>query len=140
MKSRQTTNYLLPKNRGFGLLLIVIVVGAMGTVLAFSLGATGSMALKTSKVFEKGVEARGLAQACAEIALQEIRDSDSFSGSGNLTIGSGTCTYAVTDTGGNSREITSSGIIDDVTRKTRVLIDGINPHINVLSWKEVADY
>ena len=88
---------------------------------------------------EQSNQAKALANACAEEALQQIRDSTPFTGTGNLTLGQGSCNYTVTSGGGQNRTIASTGTVGSIVRKVKTTIDKINPGINITSWQEVAD-
>lgn len=125
---------------GYITLMSVLVVGAIGAAITISLILLGLGSSRTGFSLEKSFSAKALANACAEEALQKIRDSGSFSGNGSLTIGSGTCNYSVTNQGGQNRMIVSSGTIGTIVRKIKILIDEINPTIHVTLWQEVADF
>jgi hypothetical protein len=127
-------------NDGYIMLVGVLVVGAIGISVALSLVLLGLGSSRTSFASEQSHEAQGLANACAEEALEQIQDFTPFTGSGNLTLGQGTCAYTVTSQGGESRTITASGTVGTVTRKAKVIIDTIDPTIGVVSWQEVADF
>jgi len=128
------------KQNGFITLTSVLVVGAVGVAIATSLILLGLGSSRTSFAVEQSNQAKGLANACAEEALQQIRDSTPFTGSGNLTLGQGICTYTVTNQGGQNRTITSSGTVGSIIRKVKIIIDKINPTIQVVSWQEAADF
>lgn len=125
--------------RGYVALLAVLVVGAVGVAVVTSVILLGIGSARTSASVERSGQAKGLANACVEEALQQIRDSTPFSGTATLTFGLGSCTYTVTNTGGANRTIDSSGTAATVVRKVKVLITQINPTITVASWQEVAD-
>ena len=127
-------------DRGAVLLLSLLVFTAVGMAIIASLLLFGVAQVETSFAREQSGQAKGLADACTEEALQQIRDSTSFSGLGTLTLGEGTCTYIVTNLGGSNREIEATGTVDTIVRKVFVSIDTINPSINVTSWREVADF
>ena len=128
------------KQNGFITLTSVLVVGAVGVAIATSLILLGLGSSRTSFAVEQSNQAKGLANACAEEALQQIRDSTPFTGSGNLTLGQGICTYTVTNQGGQNRTITSSGTVGSIIRKVKIIIDKISPTIQVVSWQEAADF
>ena len=128
------------QHKGFITLISVLVVGAVGVAIATSLILLGLGSSRTSFAIEQSNQAKGIANACAEEALQQIRDSTPFTGSGNLTLGQGTCAYTVTSQGGQNRTITSSGTVGSIMRKVKIIIDTINPTIQVVSWQEVADF
>ena len=126
--------------RGFITLLSVLLIGAIG----FSIGATllwfGVGTGKSSLAIDQSNAARGLAAACVEDALEQIRETTDFSGSSNLVLGQGTCGYTVAKLAGENRQITSVGTIGTIARKVKVSLDAINPQINLTSWQEVADF
>ncbi|MEK7620706.1 MAG: hypothetical protein AAB413_05750 [Patescibacteria group bacterium] len=126
--------------QGAVLILSLLVFMVVGLAIVGSLLVIGVSQVETSFSREQSGQTKGLADACVEEALQQIRDSTSFSGSGGLTLGEGTCTYTVTNLGGSNREIEATGTVDTVVRKVNVTIDTINPSINITSWQEVADF
>lgn len=80
-----------------------------------------------------------LAQACAEEGLQQIRDNTAYTGTGTLTLGAGSCSYTVANTGGTTRTVVTSGTVGTVVRKVSVAISGYSPRIVVTLWQEVAN-
>ena len=127
-------------NKGFITLISVLIVGAVGTAVAISLILLGLGSSRTSFAVEQSNQAKALANACAEKALQQIRDSTPYTGSGNLSLGQGDCSYTVTSQGGQNRIIAASGIVGTIIRKVEVIIDTINPVIEIVSWQELPDF
>lgn len=128
------------KQRGAVLLLSMLVFTVVGLAITAGLLLLGVSQVETSFAREQSGQAKGLADACAEEALQQIHDSTPFSGSGSLTFGEGSCVYTVTNLGGQNREIETTGTVDTTVRKVLVNLDTITPSINVTSWQEVADF
>ena len=118
----------------------ILVVGAVGTAVVFSVILLGVGSSRTSFAIEQSNQAKALANACAEEALQQIRDSTPFTGNGDLAIGRGTCHYTVTTGGGQNRSITASGAVDTIIRKVEIIINRISPLIRVTSWEEKDDF
>lgn len=135
-----TTPYPLPTNKGFITLLSILIVGAVGVAIALSLLLLGIGSSRSSFAIEQSDQAKGLANACADEALQQIRDSTPFTGTGSLTFGQGTCSYTVTSQGGQNRTIASSGTVGTIVRKVKVIINKINPQITATSWQEVDNF
>jgi uncharacterized protein (UPF0333 family) len=127
------------KQRGYALLLTVLIVGAVAVTIATTLFSLSVNSAKTSAASEASARARALADACAEEALEQIRESTPFSGYGSLDLGAGTCGYFVTNLGGQNRSIVASSTVSDATRKVKITINAINPLINVTYWQEVVD-
>jgi prepilin-type N-terminal cleavage/methylation domain-containing protein len=75
-----------PKNStGYVALITVLVLGAVGAAVAATLVLLGLSSSRTSFALEQSNQAKALANACAEEALQQIRDSSSFTGSAVVT-------------------------------------------------------
>jgi len=125
--------------KGYIALITVLITGAIGVAIATSLLLLGLGSSRTSFALEQSNQAKALANACAEEALQQIRDSTAFTGTGNLTLGQGSCAYTVTNDGGENRTVTASGTVGTVVRKIKIIVNTINPAINLTSWQEVAD-
>lgn len=130
----------MKKEAGYITLLSTLFLVAIGGVVAGSLILLGLGFSKTSFALYQSNEAKALANACVEEALQKINDSNSFSGSATITLGDGTCTYTVTKLTGQNRTVTSSGTISTIIRKISISINAVNPSINITSWQEVADF
>lgn len=92
---------------------------------------------RTGQAREQGLAARLLADSCAERALEEIRESASFSGSDTLTYSNGSCSYAVINEGGQNRTIEASGAVADALQRVELTLTQINPTITVAAWREV---
>lgn len=131
---------LYDKQEGYIALITVLVTGAVGVAIATSLLLLGLGSSRTSFALEQSNQAKGLANVCAEEALQQIRDSTPFTGTGNLTLGQGLCSYTVTSGGAQNRTITSTGTVGTIIRKVKITLDKITPSINLTSWQEVAEF
>jgi len=133
--------YINLKENGYVTLISVLVIGAIGVAVGVSLISLGLSASRTSFSLEQSNQTKALANACAEEALQQIRDQPlAFSGTNNLVLGRGNCTYTVTAGSGEDRTIEASGTVDTIVRKIEISIDQINPTINITSWQEVAEF
>jgi hypothetical protein len=126
--------------QGYITLISVLIVGAVGASVAISSILLGLSSSQTSSVFQKSGLVEGVASACAEEALQQIRNSISYLGGGNLSFSQGSCSYSVASTGGENRVLTITGSMDNVVRKLRITINDINPKLQIESWKYVPDF
>lgn len=136
----QTHRLKIKKQNGYVTLLALLIVGAIGMSVGVALMLSGVGQLQNSGSYESSQKARALAIGCAEDALEVIRQNPSFSGSNSLNIGGYACNYTVTNTGGENRSIATSATVGTIMSKVLVLIDAINPQINVVSWQEVSDF
>jgi hypothetical protein len=123
------------KERGYVALLAVLIVGAVATAIGVTLLIIGVDSQRSASVITRSIQARSLASTCAEQALQVIHDDTNYTGSGNLILAGGTCSYTVTNTGGATRSIALTGTMDTVLRRATVTIT-IGSSITVNSWSE----
>ena len=125
---------------GYIALVSILIISAIIMTIAISAGLLSISEADMGLEKNLASEAYYLASACAEEGLQQIRDSASFKGSGNLFFSNGSCNYNVIAQGPNNRTINSSGLSGDIIRKIVVTLDSINPSINIVSWTEVPDF
>jgi hypothetical protein len=123
---------------GYIALMAVLIVGAASLAIGLALLTMGADSQRSTLVVQRSVQARSLATACAEEALQEIHDDTAFTGTSNLSLGQGTCSYTVTNTGGSSRTITTSGVVSGVTRKLEIYATIGVSSISIISWQETS--
>ncbi len=124
---------------GFVTLIAVLIAGAAALTLALSMLLVSVTSAKDSLVISQSLMARGLANACAEEALEQINIAGGYLGSQNLQFTMGSCGYSVVSGGGENRTINSQGLVDLVVRKSQVILDAVSPTPRVVSWQEVAD-
>ena len=124
---------------GYVALLAVLIVGAAATTIALMLLITGADSQRYGLVEQQSAQARNLATACGEEALQIVRDTTAFTGTNSLTMGQGSCNYTVTNTGGSNRVIDAAGTVDGVVRKLKIYVTITSSSISITSWQEVAD-
>jgi len=129
------------KNKGYIILISILIIGAVGTAIAVSVLLLGIAQARTSLTLDQSNEAMGLADACSEDALWQIRNDDIFTGAISYDYGDErTCDYTVANTGGENRTIQTTAHVKDVTRKSEILISQIDPEITVDSWLDVGDF
>lgn len=130
-------NINLQKNKkGFSTLFIVIILGMGSISLIFFLTASSFWSIRSSINTKNSAQARAMANACAETTLESIRQNNTYLGSGSMNIGNSSCTFAVTNTGGNNRNILVSGTSGQAIRKINITTSAFNPII-ISSWQEI---
>jgi hypothetical protein len=132
--------YNIKQSGGYLILLSVMIIGAVSLAIVASMLLSGLGTSRTSFANQQSVQAKALANACVNEALQQIRDNTAFIGFASLSLGQGDCGYLVTNTGGEKRDIQASSTVAAIIRKTQVTITQINPSITIASWQEVADF
>ena len=122
---------------GFITLMSVIVTSAVGIAIGVAILLLGVSSSKTSIAVEQSSQAKNLANACAEDALEHIKELPSFTGSGGFSLGIGSCAFSVAG-GAGSQTINSTGTVSSIIRKVRVTVSQVNPRI-IYVWQEVPD-
>ncbi len=125
----------LKNKKGFSTLLVVILLGSVAMTLALTLTTSSVWSIRASIDTRNSNKAKGLVNACAEVALEKIRESNNFVGTNSVTLSGNVCNYTVADTGGSTRSITVSGIVNGITRNLNITTSSFNPLI-ISSWEE----
>lgn len=129
------------QERGIITMMGVLIVGAVGIAISVSSLLLAIGATRTSMTEIESAQARALANACMERALNALRENPSYTGNDSLSLGSGTCQILpVVNPGSSTPTIKTTGIVRDVTRKVQVVIGAMQPRIQISSWKEIADF
>ncbi len=127
-----------PNESGYVALLTVLVVGAAATAIALVLLTSGADSQRATLVEQQSKQARVLAVACAQEALQQIHDNIAFSGTNGLTLGQGSCTYTVTVASTTTRSITVTSTVGNIVRKIQATSTIGTSTISVSSWQEIS--
>lgn len=135
-----TSIHLKSHTRGYIALLSVIAIGVIGTAIMLSVMLQGINITKTNIAVEKAGQARVLASSCGEEALQKILETGTTSSSGNLTVASGTCSYTITSTTSQIIIVQSTGFVDTIVSKIKIIVATTTPSIVLSSWQEVGDF
>lgn len=133
MKCAYTTH-----QNGYVALLAVLIIGAASLAIATTLLISGADMQRQALAEQQSIDARNLATACAEEGLQQIHDSTIFTGTNNLSLGLGSCSYTVTNTGGATRTIDSSGTVNGIVRKIKVYVTINTSSLSITSWQDVT--
>jgi len=125
----------LENNRsGYVTLMLVLITGALGVGIAISLILRGIGISRSSFTEEQSAQSIAYAESCAEEALQQIRNSTPFTGSGSQIFSNGTCSYNVSSLGGDNRLIIASSTVQNISRTLSISITQINPKIVISNW------
>ncbi len=130
---------LIHNKTGFALIVMVLVMGAVALTVVTVVFALGIGSTMTSTEFVASHQAKALANACAEEALEQVRASTAYTGTGSLSLSTGSCSYTVSNTGGETRSITTNATVRNMTRRVAITVTAINPYITISSWQEVAN-
>ena len=125
------------EEQGYVALIAVLIVGAVSLAVGTALLISGADSQRYTLTVQRSVQARNLANACAEEALQQIHDNTAYTGTANVNLGQGSCSYTVTNPGGATRNIVISATVGNVFRKNQVSATIGSSSISITSWQEV---
>jgi len=123
---------------GYVALLAVLIVGAIATATGIVLLLTSADSQRSVLISQQSKQARALAVACSQEALQVIYENTAYTGSGNLSLGQGSCTYTVTSTGASTRSIAVTGTVNNTSRKIQLSVTIEASNISISSWQDVS--
>lgn len=126
-------------DQGYIALIAVLILGAVSLTAGLALLTSGVDNQKMTLTDQQSMQARALADACAEEALQVMHNNTAYTGTAGLSLGQGSCSYTVTNTGGTGRTIATSGSVSSVVRKVIVYATISTSSISITSWQEVSD-
>jgi hypothetical protein len=140
-KIKKNKKVYLPNRQGYVLLYSVVILGMVVLAMALYLSWLAVFSLQEKNESRDSKIAQSLADTCAQSALMALWNNAGAGGAtrNNLFGGTGDCSYAISGSGEN-RTIDSTGVINNVTRKTKVLVNSVTNAITYTSWREVADF
>lgn len=124
---------------GYILLMTMLIIGAASVAITLALLLNSTDVTKSGLISQQSMLARDAAESCSEEGLLQIQGNTAYTGSGNIALTSASCTYTVTNTGGNNRTIDSSGVSGNSTRKIKIYATIGASSISITSWQEVSD-
>jgi hypothetical protein len=125
--------------KGYVAILAVLIIGAASLAISLALLTAGADSQRGTLITQQSAQARSLATSCVEEALQQMHDNTAFTGTNSLSLGQGSCSYTVTNTGSTGRTVDASGTVSNVVRKAKVYVTITSSSISITSWQEVGD-
>jgi hypothetical protein len=140
-KTEGSTDAAVLVTNGYILLTSVLITAAVCSAIGTSILLFGIAHIRTSLVVQQAITARGLADACANEALQRLLIDTAYTGNETITIGSQTCTIAtVSGSGASNRTVQASATVGPSTRRVEVTVSSVGPPMSITQWEEVADF
>lgn len=131
---------MITKNKqGYILLYSVIMLGMVVLAMALYLTWLAVFSLQGKNESRNSKVAQSLADTCAENALMALWNSPVAGTTIRNNLFGGSCSYAISGSG-EIWTINSTGTINNITRKTKVLVDIVTSAVHYTSWREVADF
>lgn len=131
----------LLKYKAYVALFTVILVGVIGISVATSLLLLGLDFWRTSFSSQQSDQARAYADACAEVALNRIRENINYSGNDTITFPNGNCIIRpVIGSGTETPAVETQAQVGESIRKIQVVLNSVRPQIEIYQWLEVPEF
>ncbi|KKQ35859.1 MAG: hypothetical protein US52_C0014G0004 [candidate division WS6 bacterium GW2011_GWA2_37_6] len=127
--------------KAYVLLTTVIIIAIVTTLLVANMIAINTESTVSVGVLRDSKEALFLSDACAEVAIDKLKDNNTYTGNEVLNISSESCSILlVQGTGNTNRTVQTTSTVGDSTQKVQIVITQLNPDTQIASWKVVADH
>ncbi len=133
--------FINKNSQGYIVLISVLIIGVVAIAITTSILFFGASSSRMLLSVEELYKTKALANACAEQALEELRQNNNLAnGEHIIYIDEGSCEYTLIVGTGDNRTLQIVSEIRQTFRKTEIIVDQLKPTINVSSWKEVTDF
>ena len=133
-------------NRGFVALMSVLIISAVGVIITLSLLTIGTSYMRSSFALGEGYKARALAEACANVALENIRLDSEYQGNETINFEDDSCGVLLIGEIGGIYTINTYGVVGSFLRRIKVLaartedVETMEVSLTIQSWQEMADF
>lgn len=113
--------------------VIMITFALIGAGVVYNLSSLSN--LQRAFQLSLSTQAFYLADGCLEEGLLRLRRDINYPG-GNLSIGDGNCTIAITGSG-NLKTVTVVGTVSNLVRKLQATVDASNQAAVLKTWQQI---
>lgn len=127
------------KNRkgGFVTLISVIILTSIALIIISSQLLISTDNYIANKRIMDSLQARVLADTCAELTLNRLKISNAYTGNDTEVLSFGTCNIStISGSGNTNRSFTTSATYNNTTRRVSVTVSEIDPVMTLSSWQE----
>ncbi len=130
------------KNKGFIALTSVSLMSAFFVILFIGIFFASTEGVERSLDREKGLEALSLANTCAELALNKIKDNLYYGGDEAFSVRGSICYVEAVDIyGTHGRLIKARAEVDGNVKKIQVEVDASRwAALDIVAWREVSEF
>lgn len=115
----------------------VLILGSVSAIIASLMLFQSTDNAISAKVLREGEKAAYAAESCAEIALEKLRISTSYTGNESITLSdTQDCSIGTITSSLGSYTIPVSATNGESTKRIQVVVDSVATSIIIESWKE----
>jgi hypothetical protein len=124
------------QQKGFVALVTVLIMSTVIVVLSMGMQLGARNTLSSADVLRDYLQSQYAVDACAEIGLLHVRNSDTTSGSGSETVNDADCSYSIVSAGTESFGMNIVGNKNNTYYEVDVTVDALFPAVNITSWEQ----
>ncbi|MEK7656079.1 MAG: hypothetical protein AAB386_05385 [Patescibacteria group bacterium] len=127
--------------RGYIALISIILIEAILLVIGAGILLRSSGVAKTDVSIDKQARAQAAVSACADYALNQLKETTVYTGNQLINVGGDTCYIMnVSGIGGTNRTVQATSTVSGYTRKIKIQITKVNPTMIISSWEDVVGF
>ncbi|MFH0820933.1 MAG: hypothetical protein V1908_04115 [Candidatus Peregrinibacteria bacterium] len=129
-------NHFFRKTNGFSILIIIMVVSAVGLLVALTASTTGIQETQNNLRYGLSKNVFSAGNGCLEDALMSLNQNHNYSGS-SLVVDGVSCTITISGSG-TARTVDVVAVNDGYTRHFQADADW-NSSFAVTAWRELSN-
>lgn len=123
--------------KGFVTLFSLIILMVIAVSVFTSVLLTNMDSLKSVEALREGLKAKTNSYSCMEIALDKLKNDNTYTGNETIILGDGECEIlSISGSGNNNWVVRSIGKSKDYFKKLEVSIIEINPVMQIEYFRE----
>lgn len=137
----QPQHYENKQKNAYVTLTSVIILGAVAGIIATTALYLSADSARNNATTYSNVSATAMANSCADVAVNKLKDDVTYTGNETITIAGEDCTIVtVLGTGNTNRTVRAEATINDATSRVEVFVNEINPNTDIEYWEEVGSF
>ncbi|MEA2092694.1 MAG: hypothetical protein U9P61_01855 [Patescibacteria group bacterium] len=126
---------------GFVALTSVIIINAFIVVLFIGMFFSATEQIERADDREFSTRALGLANSCAEVALNELKNDLAYTGNEIVTVGAYSCNILELDGTDMAKVIKTTGAVNGYTKRVQIEVDTFaHPYLEIIDWRVVSEF
>ena len=126
---------------GFIALTSVIIVSAFVVVLFIGMFFSSTEQIERVDDREFSTRALGLANSCAEEALNKLKNDLGYNGNEVINVGTYTCDIMEFDSTDMTKVIKTKGEVNGYVKRVQIEVSVLDhPYLDIIDWRIVSDF
>ncbi len=129
------------KDTGFVALTSVIIINAFIVILFIGMFFSATEQMERADDREFSTRALGLANSCAEVALNELKNDLAYNGGETVTVGAYSCDILELYSTDMAKVIKTTGEVNGYKKRVQIEVDVFAyPYLEIIDWRIVSEF